>query len=164
MFIGASSGSTGGGIKTTTFALFLAYLRSIFNGKTPSIFKRSIKDSLIKKALLIFILSFAIFLLGYFLIYLIEGDTAYVLNGERIFHEAEGASSFSSIDYSFEAMSAFATVGLSTGFTPYFKGASQFILIVLMYIGRVGPLTFAASFKPKKECLYRYVSEDVSIG
>lgn len=61
-------------------------------------------------------------------------------------------------------MSGFATVGLTTGITPYLRTGSKVILVALMYIGRVGPLTLSAMFKPKEKAMYSYVSEDLSIG
>lgn len=164
MFIGASSGGSGGGIKVTTFAIFIAYMRSLITGKPSTLFKRNLRDDLIKKAMALTMLGFSFFLLGLFLISAIEGNRVYVLDGVRIYEEAEGALSFTTIDFAFEAMSAFGTVGLTTGFTPYFYDASKLILICLMYIGRVGPMTISIMFKPRKEQLYRYVSEDISVG
>ncbi len=164
MFIGASSGSAGGGIKTTTFAVFLAYFRSIMNGKNPHLFKRNIKDDFIKKAFVIVISGLMVFILGTLLITAIEGDNNYLLNDTVYDTYQDGSRIYSSIDFAFEAMSAFGTVGLSTGFTPYFKNSSKIILIIMMYIGRVGPVTLAMSFKPKNENLYRYVNEDIAIG
>ena len=164
MFIGASSGSAGGGIKTTTFAVFLAYFRSIMNGKNPHLFKRNIKDEFIKKSFMIVILGLIVFIFGTLLITAIEGDNNYLLNDTVYDTYQDGSRIYSSIDFAFEAMSAFGTVGLSTGFTPYFSNGSKMILILMMYIGRVGPVTLAMSFKPKSENLYRYVNEDIAIG
>lgn len=164
MFIGASSGSAGGGVKTTTIAVFLAYFRSIMTGKNPHLFKRNIKDEFIKKAFIIVIAGLLVFIFGTLLITCIEGDNNYLLNDVVYDSYQEGSKLFSSIDFAFESMSAFATVGLSTGFTPYFEDGSKIILILMMYIGRVGPVTLAMSFKPKNENLYRYVNEDIAIG
>ncbi len=164
MFIGASSGSAGGGVKTTTIAVFLAYFRSIMTGKNPNLFKRNIKDEFIKKAFLIVISGLLVFIIGTLLITGIEGDNNYLLNDKVYDTYQEGSRIYSSIDFAFEAMSAFGTAGLSTGYTPYFKNTSKIILIIMMYIGRVGPVTLAMSFKPKNENLYRYVNEDIAIG
>lgn len=162
-FIGASSGSSGGGVKTTTFACFLIYLVSIIKNKNPSIFKRNISNELIKKSMLIIILSFIVFLLGFSLILLFEGEENYVFNGERVFSFVEGSIKYSTMDYLLETIGAFAN-GLSTGFTPYFSNGSKFILMILMFIGRIGPLSISIMFKPKKEILYRFANEDISIG
>ena len=61
-------------------------------------------------------------------------------------------------------MSAFGTVGLSTGITSYLTPVSQVILIILMYIGRIGPLTISTAFRGKNTATYHYAEEDVSIG
>lgn len=164
MFIGASPGSAGGGIKTTTIAVFFAFFRSNMTSRSPHLFKRDIKKDLINKALLIIIMGVGVFLSGYFIINCIEGAHIYVLNNQRIDNYVEGCRMFQSIDYAFEAMSGFATVGLTTGITPYLHVGSKVVLVALMYIGRVGPLTLSVMFKPKEKAMYRYVSEDVSIG
>ena len=164
MFIGASSGSAGGGIKTTTLAVFLAYFRSLLTNKKPNLFKRSIKDDTIKRAFIIILLGLFLFILGTFLILLIEGDQIYLLNEKRINTYQENCTIYTSIDFAFETISAFATVGLSTGFTPYFKDSSKIILIALMFIGRVGIITIAMSFRSKNRVLYSYVEEDIAIG
>lgn len=164
MFIGASSGGSGGGVKTTTFAMFVIYLRSLISNKTPHIYKRTIRDEVIKKALILILLGFSLFILGFILIASIEGNHIYVVDGEKVSVIQDGCLIFTSIDYAFDCMSAFATVGLTTGVTPYLHTYSKIILIILMYVGRVGPLTISVMFKTKKEPLYRYVSEDVNVG
>lgn len=164
MFVGASPGSAGGGIKTTTIAVFFAYFRSNMTSKNPHLFKRNIKKDLINKALLIIIVGVGVFLLGYFTINCIEGTYIYVLNNQRIYEYEQGCRMYQSIDYAFEAMSGFATVGLTTGITPYLHIGSKIVLVALMYIGRVGPLTLSMMFKPKEKAMYRYVSEDIAIG
>jgi len=162
-FIGASSGSCGGGVKTTTFFVFLVYLRSIITNKNCEAFKRNISSDLIKKSMLIILLGFLVFLLGFSFILFFEGENVYLLNGERFDFYIEGAIRYSSIDYMLETIGAFSN-GLSTGFTPYFKDSSKIVLMCLMFIGRVGPLSISIMFKPKKEKLYRFANEDISIG
>ena len=164
MFVGASPGGTGGGVKTTTFALFFAYMRGILTDRRPYYFKRSISKDLIRKALLIILLGFLFVILGATIICGIEGNLSYILDGNRYDSYVENGVTYTAIDHAFEAMSAFGTVGLSTGFTPYYHTGSKFILISLMYIGRLGPLTISTVFKAKKPQLFRYEEEDVSIG
>lgn len=164
MFIGASPGSAGGGVKTTTIAVFLAYFRTIVTNKNPHLFKRNIKSELINKALLIIIMGLSVFIGGYFIINAIEGGQVYVYESTRVDNYIEGCRTYSSLDIAFDAMSGFATVGLTTGITPYLRTGSKVILVALMYIGRVGPLTLSAMFKPKEKAMYSYVSEDLSIG
>ncbi len=166
MFIGASPGGTGGGIKTTTFALLLAYLRGVITAKRPYAFRRSINKDLIRRALLIIILGFSFFVIGFTLICVFEGNYNYIdySTGEKLIIYKDGATRYNAIDFGFEAMSAFGTVGLSTGITPYLAPASKIILIFLMYVGRIGPLTISTAFRGKNTATYHYAEEDVSIG
>lgn len=164
MFIGASPGGTGGGIKTTTFAILIAYLRGVITGKRPYAFKRSINKDLIRKALLIIILGFMFFLCGFTIMCIVEGNYNYILDGTKLVEYQEGAIRYNAVDFGFECMSAFATVGLSTGITPYLEDGCQVILIILMYVGRIGPLTISTAFKGKNTIMYHYAEEDVSIG
>lgn len=164
MFVGASPGGTGGGVKTTTIALLLIYIRSIVTSKTPYAFRRTIETKVIRKGLLIILLGLLFFLVGFIIICLCEMDYNYIRDGIKYKEYVDGASSFNSIDYAFEAMSAFGTVGLSTGSTPYFSVGSKVVLILLMYVGRLGPLTISTAFKNKTAKPYRYASEEISIG
>ena len=164
MFIGARPGSAGGGIKTTTFALALAYLRGLFTNRHPYLFKRAIPYRLVRRALIIIILGFTFFLLGLLTICFLESDANYLLDGQRYFEYVEGAKRFSLVDYTFEAMSAFGTVGLSTGFTPYYTLGSKIVLIVLMYVGRVGPLSISTTFRKQARETFRFPEEEVPVG
>lgn len=150
MFIGASPGGTGGGIKTTTIFVIFAYIRSIFQNKKPCAFKRTISDDNIKKALLIFIASFALLLTGSLIITVIE--------------EVLGNVSTSYDSVLFETTSAIATVGLSTGITPSLSVGSRVILILLMYVGRIGPMSIASILKSNDIQTWRYVEENIAIG
>lgn len=164
MFIGASPGSAGGGIKTTTFALLIAYIRGIVTNRKPYLFKRSINENLIKKALLIILLGLMFFTLGLIIVSGFEGNANYVLNGEKHKDYVEGAIRFSTIDYAFECMSAFGTVGLSTGLTPYYSIGSKLVLIVLMFVGRIGPLSIPTLFKSQANEKWQYAEGDISVG
>lgn len=145
MFLGASPGSTGGGIKTTTtFVIF----RSLFSAATNrhcSAFKRKIPNDIISQAFIISTLALMLVCAQTFLLCIVEPE-------------------YSLMQLLFEVTSAFGTVGLSTGITPDLKVVSKLLLILTMFIGRLGPLTFATiwSFKPKAGAWYS--EESVTIG
>ena len=105
-----------------------------------------------------------LFITGTILICLFEGDYNYIKDGVKYTEYVEGASRFSSLDIAFDTMSAFATVGLSTGITPYLGSGSKVVLMIIMYIGRIGPLTVSTVFKPNNKQHVFFVEEDVSIG
>ena len=109
MFIGASPGGTGGGVKTTTIFALFARIRSGIDGKAPHAFRRSINKDTIQKAFTLFFLSVLFLLFFIILIFGFEGK-----------HIEGNGNTYSSLDYVFDAFSAFATVGLSTGVTPFF--------------------------------------------
>jgi trk system potassium uptake protein TrkH len=145
MFIGASPGSTGGGIKTTTtFALVISLGSMIFR-REPAVFQRRISNESILKAFQVFLLGLLVVILGVFLIAIVES----------------GRFSFQQI--AFEGVSAFATVGLSTGITPHLGPSSKVILMIIMFIGRLGPFTIASSLRARESVL-KYVEEQVFIG
>jgi len=148
MFIGASPSSTGSGIKTTTFALFLATLISIVRGRgNIEIFGRSIPTDQIYKATAIVSLA-----LGW-----IFTTTFLLLISDK---------NFSFIQIFFEAVSAFSTVGLSTGITPHLSSFAKIILAISMIVGRIGSLTLVIALKKRKkeQHLYSYPEERIAIG
>lgn len=154
MFVGASPGGTGGGIKTTTaFALFMR-IRSGFDGKHPHAFKRSISKDTVQKAFTLFFLS--VLFLSFFIVLIFAFEGGNIETSDK---------TFDSLDYVFDAFSAFATVGLSTGVTPFFSVGSKICLILLMYIGRIGPMSISLSlFKLKRNNKRNYVDEELPIG
>ena len=145
MFVGASPGSTGGGIKTTTmFTIILAIIRIPTHSEVKA-FYRKISDSSIIKAFLVATLAmFAILVTGG-IIFSIEG------------------TAFSFEEVIFECVSAFATVGLSMGITTSLSSLSKIILIFLMFVGRLGPLTIAFSWRTSAK-RFHYIEEDILIG
>lgn len=145
MFIGASPGSTGGGIKTSTFFVMLCSVKSYAANQPCTAFKRKIEDSIVQKA---FVLSFLSLLL--------------VCTGTVCISALEPQYRFLSV--LFEVVSAFGTVGLSTGITPNFCTASKLILTLLMFVGRVGILTVSCSLIRKKPAKAAYSQEYISIG
>jgi trk system potassium uptake protein TrkH len=145
MFIGASPGSTGGGIKTTTaFAIFNSAYSMVTN-KHSTAFKRRIPEEVTKKAFIVTLLAVTLVCINSYLLSLLEPH-------------------YSFIQLFFEVISAFATVGLSTGITPDLKVLSKIIIILTMYIGRLGPLTVAMlwSYRPLSNASYS--EETVTIG
>jgi len=156
MMIGGSPGSTAGGIKTTTFALLGLLAWSRLRGKpTTSISGRTIPEATLQKAMSLFIVAFGIVTAGIFLYSVTE------------FADGVAASASPFLTYMFEAVSAFNTVGLSMGATGDLTTPGRLLTVVLMFIGRVGPLTFVAAMArtPKRiKGGFRYAREDVSIG
>jgi len=131
MFIGASSGSAGGGIRTSTFAIMFASVLSTIKGKKHTeLFKRTISNDLVLKAYAIFLFFVIGNIIGPFVLAISEADLL-----------ASGKYDF--MDLVFEHVSAASTVGLSTGITAELSTVGKFVLIVAMFIGRVGTLTLA---------------------
>ena len=154
MFIGASPGGTGGGVKTTTIFALFTRIRSEVDGKYPHAFRRSISKDTTQKAFILFFLSILFLLFFIILIFAFEGESI----------EGNG-NTYYSLDYVFDAFSAFATVGLSTGVTPFFSVGSKLCLITLMYIGRIGPMSISLSlFKSRKTSTWNYVDDSLPIG
>lgn len=130
MFIGAAPGSTGGGVKVTTFGILLyAVVCQIRGRKETVIMKHRVHSSVVSRALAIFALSISLVIAITVILMLTEKNTL--------------------IQTLFEAVSAFGTVGLSTGITPGLSPAGKIILSAVMYLGRIGPLTFAVSVAMK---------------
>ncbi len=124
MFIGASPGSTGGGIKTSTFAvLILAVINMIRGRDNLEIFNSTISKKIVYKAVAIVVVGAFLICFGTALLLITQKDSL--------------------INLLFEATSAFGTVGLSTGTTFKLTGIGKVIIAVLIYIGRIGPLTLA---------------------
>lgn len=145
MFIGASPGSTGGGIKTSTFFTLVQTARSAFSKRHIGAFKRSIPKESVSKAYMITMLSLAVVCSGTFLMCILEPK-------------------YSFIQLLFEVVSAFGTVGLSTGITPALGTAGKLVIIVIMFIGRLGAFTLLSMWIERPEKNIRYSEETVTIG
>ena len=146
MFIGASPGSTGGGVKTTTVALLILWVVAMFRGKKEvCLFNRRIPFSNIREAtILVTIAGALIFIFGYLLML---------------------TQDFSSEDILFEAVSAFGTVGLSRGITPHLNKIGKLLITLLMYLGRIGPLTLIYALSTRKHQAHiDYAEEKIAIG
>ncbi len=146
MLIGASPGSTGGGIKTTTLGVILFYVIGIIRGKEHvEIFNRRLDWDVMNKALALLVVSLSYIALVILLLLVIEP--------------------FSMEKIVFEVVSAFGTVGLTMGITPYLTVTSKLIIIVTMFIGRLGPMTIALALgEKKKKARVQYPKEDILIG
>ncbi len=146
MFIGGASGSTAGGVKINSLALFLAYVASLLRDKREvTLFNHSVAKDLVLRALLI----------------LLFGLVS-VLGGVLILSITENASF---INVCFETVSAFGTVGLSAGITSSLSIIGKYVIILLMYIGRIGPLTLlAAAAQRMKKVQIEYPTGEILVG
>lgn len=147
MWIGASPASTGGGIKTSTFAIATLNFIALAKGKTRiEVYRREISDLTVRRAFATIALSLMIIGFGIFLI--------------SIFDRHQDLLSIS-----VECFSAYSTVGLSVGITGELSSYSKLVLIFIMFIGRVSMLTILiAVFRKVKHKNYRYPSEEITIN
>jgi trk system potassium uptake protein len=157
MAIGGSPGSTAGGLKTTTVALIGLLAWSRFRGRlVTSLWGRSVPSETMQRAVGLFVIGFGVITAAILLLTATEID--------RVAHPAVGGSF---LIHMFEATSAFNTVGLSMGATPDLSPLGRAATILLMFVGRVGPLTFAAAIalsRPTTRGEFRYAYEDVVVG
>jgi Trk-type K+ transport system membrane component len=147
MFIGASPGSTGGGIKTTTFSVILRSAISTIKGKNNvEIVKHTISNDTIGRAYSIALFSISLIFVSTFVLSFTEPDKSF-------------------LSLLFEEISAFGTVGLTIGLTPTLSIAGKSIIIVTMYIGRIGTLTLALAITKRiVYSKYRYSEISVLVG
>ncbi|MDC1141998.1 potassium transporter TrkG [Planctomycetota bacterium] len=151
MVIGASPGSTGGGLKTTTFIVMGLAVLATLRGRNAEAFGRQLPDQLIRKALVMLVLALVFMNFATLGLMLTERTGA-----------AGGQYGFEQI--TFEVVSAFCTVGLTTGITNELTGAGKFIIIACMFVGRVGPLTLVLAIGSRRAKPFEYPSERVMIG
>ncbi len=146
MFIGAAPGSTGGGIKITTFALLMAAVYARLRGREDvALFRNRLPKENVYRAITITLLSLLL-----------------VVSATMVLCITESADFLSVL---FEAVSAFGTSGITLGLTPELSLPGKLLVIVLMFMGRTGPLTLAYAIKPRRSReLYRYPEGDVTIG
>lgn len=146
MFIGGSPGGTAGGIKTVTFVLIVLFIYAQLRGEDETVvFKRTIQKEKIYQSLLILAINLSVLFSGLFLLTVTQ--------------------SFSFVDLMFEAVSAMATVGVSVGITSSLGIAGKLIVILLMFIGRIGIFTFLLAFVKKKHSrTIHYPDANVLVG
>jgi trk system potassium uptake protein TrkH len=147
MWIGASPGSTGGGLKTTTFAVAILNTWSVATGRRRvEVFGREISGETLRKSFAVIALSFLVIGIGVFLVMIFNPE-------------------LDILDVAFEVFSAFATVGLSLGITAKLTSASKIVIMVVMFLGRVGTLTILVAITRKiGEQRYKYPEESVIVS
>lgn len=145
MFVGASPGSTGGGIKTSTFFVLLQGIKTAATNRSAKAFHFSIPREIFQKAAVITLLAAMVVVVGTWVMAALEPQLRLM-------------------DVLFEVTSAFGTVGLSTGITPDLSAASKLLSILIMYIGRLGPLTVATLWYFGREERVRYPEGNLAIG
>lgn len=147
MWVGASPASTGGGIKTNTFAIATLNFFSLAKGKTKiEVFRREISEISVRRAFAVIALSLLVIGFGIMLISVFDSEKKL-------------------LDIAFECFSAYSTVGLSLGITATLSSASKFVIIAVMFIGRISMLTLLiAVFKKVKQKNYRYPVEELTIN
>ncbi len=154
MFVGASPGSTGGGVKTTSTALLVLMLWNRMKGREDvNIFNRTIPRETISRAVsIIFASAFSIALVTS--IVLLVGPKASPMASRHLF-----------VEYLFDTVSAFGTVGLSMGITPKLNDFQKIMITIMMFVGRVGPLTlaFSLSLQASKKSIV-YAEENIMVG
>jgi trk system potassium uptake protein TrkH len=147
MFIGASPGSTGGGVKTTTVGVIFFFLKSkIIGRESVNLFYRTLPQEVITKAFTVVSLALGIIFLSSFALFIVESSVSF-----------ENAL--------FEVFSAFGTVGLSLGTTSHLSNLGKVFIIITMYVGRIGPLTLLYALgREKAKGKFEYIEEKVMIG
>ncbi|EGJ51030.1 TrkH family potassium uptake protein [Desulfocurvibacter africanus] len=156
MIIGGSPGSTAGGIKTTTFRTLLAFAISQIKDRRQTVIGKHAVDLVtVNKALTLVI--FAVTIIGTSMLILTiteGGDTSHAQASGNIF-----------MDILFETISAFATVGLSTGITPKLSTQGKIVISLLMFIGRIGPIVFLSALQSlREEPYYAWPERNMLIG
>ncbi|HBA98061.1 MAG TPA: potassium transporter KtrB [Lachnospiraceae bacterium] len=147
MFIGGSSIGTAGGIKTTTFALLFLSTRATIKGQPHIVvFNKTIPHKTVQKALAVTFVSLLVLILATFVLQIAEGGLL--------------------LDAAFETTSAIATVGLSRDFTASLNFAGKLIIIICMYLGRIGPISMAIFFNRQQgnNIYCSYPHEDITVG
>ncbi len=145
MFIGASPGSTGGGVKTTTFFVLFKGIQSAATNRRERAFRYSLPREAFRKAAVIVMLALSLIIGSTYLLILMDPQVPF-------------------IDALFEMVSAFATVGLSTGITPALSVGSKILSICIMFIGRLGPLTVASLWHFTNGDRVSFPEGDIAIG
>lgn len=154
MFIGGSPGSAAGGVKTTTVAILWGLLVARARGfRNANLFHRSIPERVVGEATSIVLLSIAFIMLMTFALQFTELHNLPHPDVPGMF-----------LQLNFEAVSAFGTVGLSMGATGGLHDASKLVIIVLMFVGRIGPLTVGVAIARRRKHEYEYCEESVLVG
>jgi trk system potassium uptake protein TrkH len=155
MFIGASPGSTGGGIKTTSFTLLLLMIGNRIRGRYEvNVMNRRIPREILGRTIaIIFASAFSISLITSVLLFFPGGEGLPIEQSRHFF-----------VEYLFETVSAFGTVGLSMGVTPKLNDSQKLAIGLMMFAGRVGPLTLAFAWYSEGKKEIKYAEETVMVG
>lgn len=155
MFIGGVSGSCAGGVKINTLAVVFGITWSrLKNFPHPSLFQRKFSRDMVRKTIALIFLSQITITLAILLLQATE---------VRFLSHSESKGTF--LEYAFEVVSALGTVGLSTGVTSKLSSFGKFFIVILMYVGRLGPLTFAFAWLNKEGSTpYTFPEENIPIG
>ena len=147
MWIGAAPGSTGGGIKVTTFAVALLNVLSLAQGKDRvEVMKRRIPSESVRRAFAVITLSLLIIGPAILIITILEPEKPL-------------------IGLAFECFSAFGTAGMTLNLTPFLGDVTKLVLVVLMFVGRIGTFTLFVAFVRRVKALnYQYPNENVFIN
>ena len=159
MFFGGNPLGTAGGVKTTTLYIIVLAMVCYLTGRKVTSFNRRYSNEVIVKAMSLVLLAVGTVFVSFILIHAFESS---------LDMEAIGLISTKSSALIYETFSAFGTVGVSTGVTPYLSIGSKIVIIILMFIGRLGPITFfqllGSKMKVEDQSKYHYVEEDFLIG
>ena len=156
MFVGGSPGSTAGGVKTVSIALLMAMAVSRFRGFSKvNVFRRSVSDAAVGRAVAVVLMAFTVVFIALALLMITETNLTNHVNTRDDF-----------VKILFETVSAYGTVGLSMGETRGLTGPGRAIIIVCMFLGRVGPLTLGLAMMGRSAAArpYNYGKEDVIVG
>ena len=159
MFFGGNPLGTAGGVKTTTLYIIVLAMVCYLTGRKVTSFNRRYSNEVIVKAMSLVLLAVATVFVSFIMIHAFESS---------LDMDAIGLISTKSSALIYETFSAFGTVGVSTGVTPYLSIGSKIVIIILMFIGRLGPITFfqllGSKMKMDDQSKYHYVEEDFLIG
>jgi trk system potassium uptake protein TrkH len=155
MLIGASPGSTGGGVKTSTFGVLVAYAFFRWRGQTRlNAFGRTIPEETIERSFSVVVTAVAVVVLG-----------ASFLMATETYGQGSLESQKSFLPLLFETISAFGTVGLSMGATPTLSVTGKLVIVLAMFIGRIGPLTIAVAISARgRRGEFSYAEENLMVG
>jgi len=155
MFVGASPGSTGGGIKTSTFGVLVALgISRLRSEEEVNLFRRTLSKFSVWRALSVTLTAIFVIATATMLLMLTEGGISPFLDTPGMF-----------VEILFEVVSAFGTVGLSLGITAGLTAIGKIIIVLVMYTGRLGPMLIALAISPReKRARFKYAEEQVMIG
>ncbi len=156
MFIGGAPGSCAGGIKVTTFRTIFEYAKSqiFIKGKQVVIGRFAVKEEDLNKAIVLFVFSTGLIIIACMILNITEGGDVPHFHARGLF-----------LEILFEVTSAFGTVGLSTGLTPTLSFLGKWVIILLMFIGRLGPILFLSFIQYiQDEPRYSWPEENILIG